>query len=99
MALNISVFDQLALRQGAAAAAPKLDASVVSQAPAAGVASTVITGPALVCVLADEDQKIATRKTAGAALTAAATGVKIKAGAERYFELPSGLWFIAGVVA
>lgn len=94
MPLNISVFNVLALRYGAMQAAPTLNDQVASQVVALAAAAAPIVGPCLVCLIPDEDQRIAA--SPGAAVSAA-NGIKLKAGAERWFDLPKGNWTISVV--
>lgn len=93
MPLNITVHNPLQLRNGVMPQAPLLDLNVVAQVVALGAQSTpVINGPCLVCLIADEDQRI-TPVTSGVYAAPSAAGIKLKAGVERYFELPKGTWF------
>lgn len=96
MALNITVFDPPAPSYGATPVAPRLDANVTSSIVTTGAVSGAISGPALVCLLPDEDQRVRVAKTSGAA-AAQAADLKLKAGAERYFLLPPGGWYIGNV--
>lgn len=89
MALNISVFNPMLLRGGAMPQAPMLTADLASQVVALGAQSTLIAGPALVCLVPDEDSRVTLTRTPGYAAPAA-TALKLKAGAERYFDLPTG---------
>ncbi len=88
MALNISVFDGLKLRQGAMPPAPSLP-EISSKNVASGAQSLVIPAGALVCVNAGEDARISWQATAGYNAPAA-DALLLKAGAERWFEMPKG---------
>lgn len=86
MSLNISVFNGLALRNGAMEAAPMLpDAS--SSVVATGAISAALPAGALIRVLADEDGRI-TWQASGTYTAPAVDALRLKAGAEQYFTLP-----------
>ena len=95
--LNITVHSALTSSQGISAQAPTFDGNTTAQVVALGAASTPISGPALLCVIADEDQRIGISATAGYTAPAA-SGVKLKAGVERYLSLSaSGPWYVSAV--
>lgn len=95
MGLNITVLAGAQLRNGATPRLPVLDDGVTAQVVTLGLAgvSTAIAGPCVVSLVPDEDQRIAASKSAVYAAPPA-TGIKLKAGVERQFELPRGTWYI-----
>lgn len=96
MALNITVHDPLSLANGAMPQAPRLNDSTAAQVVALGAQSTVITGPALLCLLPDEDQRVSAARAAGY-VAPASTGIKLKAGVERWVTIAAGGWYINAV--
>ena len=93
MPLNITVHSSLASPQGVSAQAPSLDGNTTAQVVALGAQSTLLNGPALLCLVADEDQRVSIQTTAGYAAPQA-SGVKLKAGVERYYTIGSGASYI-----
>lgn len=93
MPLNITVHSPLSSPQGVAAQAPSLDSSTTAQVVALGAQSTILNGPALLCLVADEDQRVSVQGVAGYAAPAV-SGVKLKAGVERYVTIGSGASYI-----
>ena len=96
MPLNITAFSIRQLRYGAIPPAPLLDTNAAPQVVALGAASTVINGPCLIRLIADEDQRISASKQASY-VAPSATGVKLKAGVAQDFELATGAWYINAV--
>lgn len=96
MPLNITVHSELTPRYGVAAEAPIIDSSTPAQAVALGAQSTVINGPALLCLIADEGQRISVTQTPGYAAPLA-SGVKLLAGLERWYRIRAGAWYINAV--
>jgi hypothetical protein len=94
MPLNITVHDPLRPVHGAMPQAPGLTAATAAQIVALGAASAGIAGPALVCLIPDEDCRIAASRTGGYVAPAAA-GIKLKMGSERFFTLADGTWYVS----
>ena len=96
MPLNITVHSSLSIVQGVASQAPSLDGNTTAQVVALGGQSTVLNGPALLILVADEDQRISFQTTAGYSAPLV-TGVKLKAGVERYVTIGSGPSYLSCV--
>jgi len=95
--LNVTVHAPLPQSQGLAAQAPTFDGGTTAQVVALAAASTAIFGPAMLCLIADEDQRIGISLTPGYAAPSA-SGVKLKAGVERYLAIAAlGPWYISAV--
>ena len=93
MPLNITFHSPLLAPQGVAAQAPLLDTFTTAQIVALGAQSTIINGPAMLCLVADEDQRISAQIAPGYSAPAA-SGMKLKAGVERYVTVGIGPWYI-----
>ena len=97
MPLNITVHSSLSAPQGVQAPAPTFDNTVLAQVVALGAASALIAGPALICLIADEDQRVGISLNSPYAAPSA-SGLKLKAGVERYFNIAAnGPWYISCV--
>jgi hypothetical protein len=96
VALNIRVHPPLASPQGVALQAPTLDNTITAQVVALGAVSTLINGPAMVCLNADEGQRVAALPTGGYSAPSA-SGIKLPAGVNTFFALPIGPWYISCV--
>lgn len=94
MPLNITVHSSLASPQGVSAQAPSLDGNTTAQVVALGAQSTLLNGPAMLILIGDEDQRVSVQTTAGY-IAPLASGVKIKAGVERYVTIGSGPSYIS----
>ena len=93
MPLNVTVHAPLASPQGVLAAAPTVDLNTSSFTVALGAQSVAINGPALLLLNADEDERVTVTQTLTYA-PPAATGYKLRAGADRFVNLSSGTWYI-----
>lgn len=96
MSLNLTAFSLRTLRNGALPLTPLLDNNAGATVVALGQQSPAITGPCLIRLIADEDQRISATKAAGY-VAPAATGIKLKAGIVQDYELPAGVWYINAV--
>lgn len=96
MALDITVHDLIASRGGAISPAAKLSVGMAAQTVALGAQSTVINGPATLCLIAGEGQRIALTKTPGYAAPSA-SGIKLLAGVERWYDIGAGAFYINAV--
>lgn len=95
MALNVSIHTALAAPQGVALQAPVFDVGTLAIVVALNNASAAIVGPCLVCLVADEDERIDFNLTA-TFVNPTSTGVKLKAGVERYYNIVTpGPWYIS----
>ena len=96
MSLNITSYSPMLSPQGVTAQAPSLDGNTVAQVVALGAQSTAISGPALLCLISDEDQRVSLQLVAGYSAPSAA-GIKLKAGVERYVIVGGGTNYISCV--
>ena len=97
MPLNIRVHASLPVSQGVANQAPTLDnTTTFAQVVALGAVSASISGPCVVCLNPDEDQRIGAAPTGGYNAPSA-SGVKLRASVDHYFALPLGPWYISCV--